>query len=86
MNIEIISSMCFQRDMILDVCPNIPEIINITNTPNIPNIPNIPTISDIPIIIQISSTLWFRKCMTLGVCLCSDILNNPYLPYIPAIP
>ena len=42
-----------------------PEILNI---PDIPDIPKIPTIPEI-FIIQITLSLWFRKCMTLGVCL-----------------
>ena len=52
--------------MTLDVCPDIPEILNIAD---IPDILNIPTNPEITIIIQISLSLWFRKCMTLGVCL-----------------
>ena len=64
--------------MTLHVCPDIPDILNI---PVIPDIPEIPTISETPIII--SWSLWFRKYMTLGVCLYPDIRNNADIPYIP---
>ena len=64
--------------MTLDVYPDIPKILNITN------IPGILTIPEIPIIIQISLSLCFQKCMTLGACQCPDILNIPNIPEISA--
>ena len=47
------------------------------------NIPYISTIPDIPIVIQISWSLWFQKGMTLDVCL--DIKNISLIPDIPDI-
>ena len=47
---------------------------------SIPNIPNILTVSNIPIIIQISWSFRFQKCLTLGVCQCPDILIIPEIP------
>ena len=47
------------------------------------NISDIPTIYNIPIIIQISSSLWFQKCLTLGVWQCLDIPDIPNIPDIP---
>ena len=41
-------------------------------------------IPDIPIIIQISWSLWFQKGMTLYVC--PDIINISLIPDIPDIP
>ena len=54
--IQIRSRLWFQKGMTLYVCPDIPEILNI---PNISDILEIPTIPEIPIIIKISSSLWF---------------------------
>ena len=70
------------------------------NIPDIPDIPKIPRIPEIRIMIQITSSLWFRKCMTLGVCLslltfsefqhCQhssfpEVADIPDIPKIPII-
>ena len=47
------------------------------------NISDIHTIPDIPIIIQISWSLWFQKGMTLDVC--PNIINISVIPDIPTI-
>ena len=51
-------------------------------------VPDILTIPKILIIIQISLSLWFQNCMTLGVCLSLSpvILNIPDIPDIPDTP
>ena len=74
--IQISSSLWFQKmydTWCLSVSPDIPHILDITDipsTPDIPSNPDIPTIPDIPKINQISLSLWFQKCITLGgVCL-----------------
>ena len=66
-------------------------ILDVSN--DIPVIPHISTIPEIPIIIQISSRLWFRKGMTLDVCTdipeiinIPDIFKIPDIPDIPKIP
>ena len=62
--------------MILDVSPEISEIINIPEILNIsdilfiakiPDTPDITTIPENPIVIQINLSFWFKKCMTLDV-------------------
>ena len=63
-------------------CPDIPNIPYIPDIPLFLPLRTFPTVSNIPII-QISSSLWFQKCMTLGVWQCPDIPNIHYIPDIP---
>ena len=62
------------------------DIFNIPDIPNVPDVPNIPyilNVPDIPIIIYISSSLWFQKGMILDIP--SEICDIPVIPNIPTI-
>ena len=60
------------------------DIFNIPDIPNIPDVPDVLNVPDIPIIIYISSSLWFHKGMILDNR--SEFCDIPVIPNIPDIP
>ena len=61
-------SSCLQGALVKNIYPCISDIPLFLPLWPFPKVSNIP-------IIQISSSLWFQKCMTLGVWQCPDIPN-----------